>query len=296
MAIAVKYVLSGNVIERYWYERVILGKGGCLRTGQVEGANKEKNYAQTNSRRREFVRRLALSNFSRDDLFVTLTFADNVTDVGEANAAFKLFMQRLRYRYGDFRYLAVVEFQGRGAVHYHMLLSLKYIDHSELSQIWGQGFVWLKSISHVDNVGAYLVKYMVKDSSDRRLMGQKGYLCSQGLNRWAVISDWDCSRRDREKRHPYLKSARRALLAQLGASLCETEHVYSRMYHSDYTGTCVYTEFNLDRCPGGSDKVLAILKRLSGKGIEQPKKCSQLGSKLIKKAKNRVELTSPLRC
>lgn len=293
--ITAKYILSGSVIERYWYQRLIIGKGGNLNAGGMDGENKEKNYAQTNARRREYVRRLALANFSREDLFVTLTFGENVTDVGEANRAFKLFMQRLRYRYGDFRYLAVVEFQERGAVHYHMLLSLRYIPHSDLERIWGQGFVWLKSIKHVDNVGAYLVKYMVKDSSDTRLMGQKGYLCSQGLQRWEVISEWDSARRDREKRHPYLKSARRALLAELGASLCEMEHVYSRMYHSEYSGACVYTEFNLERNGAGADKVREIWSRLSGKGREHSKKCFQPCSELIKKVENRVELISPLR-
>ncbi|GAI10009.1 unnamed protein product, partial [marine sediment metagenome] len=37
------------------------------------------------------------------------------------NREFKKFIQRLRYQYGDFKYMAVIEFQDRGAIHYHMI-------------------------------------------------------------------------------------------------------------------------------------------------------------------------------
>lgn len=291
-----KYLLSGNVLEVYQYQRVIVGKGGAIREVGKEGSYKEKNYQQTTMRRREYVRRLALANFGRGDLFVTLTFAENQTDVQEANRAFRLFIMRLRRRYPGVQYLAVIEFQKRGAVHYHVLINQSYIDQDALAKIWGQGFVWINSISHVDNIGAYLVKYMSKEHSDSRLMGQDGYLCSHGLKRWETFTEWEAGRADREKRHPYLKSARRALLANLRAALGKVDHVYSSFYESDYVGCVLYVEYNLDRMGEGSEFVKDILDRLRfGNGKAQSEKCFQPCSELIKKVENRVELISPLR-
>ena len=96
-----------------------------------------------------------------------------------ANYEFMKFIQRLKYNYGDFKYLAVIQFQERGAVHYHMLADFGYIEHSELKKIWGKGFVWIRDLlksnngKAVDNVGAYIVKYMDKNILDERVMGKR---------------------------------------------------------------------------------------------------------------------------
>lgn len=63
------------------------------------------------------------------------------------------FIQRLKYKFGkDIKYLAVIEFQQRGAVHYHVLSDIPYIKQDELQDLWGQGFVFINAISHVDNI------------------------------------------------------------------------------------------------------------------------------------------------
>ena len=103
---------------------------------------------------RNRLRRLITANFDEHSKFITLTFKENLTDVKKANYEYMKFIQRLRYRYGDFKYIAVIEFQKRGAVHYHMISNLPYIDNSKLCEIWGQGFVKINDIRHVDNVGA----------------------------------------------------------------------------------------------------------------------------------------------
>ena len=46
--------------------------------------------------------------------------------------------------------------------------------------------VFIKRIYNVDNLGAYLLKYMGKGVSDSRLFGNKAYLCSKGLKRARV--------------------------------------------------------------------------------------------------------------
>jgi hypothetical protein len=47
----------------------------------------------------------------------------------------------------------------------------------------GKGPVYINKIYHVDNLGAYLLRYMGKSVSDERLFGNKAYLCSKGLKR-----------------------------------------------------------------------------------------------------------------
>lgn len=98
----------------------------------------------------------------------------NIRNVKECNYVFKKFIQRLKYELKEeFKYLAVIEFQDsndRGAIHYHVLFDFAYININILSNIWGMGFCWVNKIDHVDNVGAYLIKYICKDGGDKRLI------------------------------------------------------------------------------------------------------------------------------
>jgi len=153
-----------------------------------------KNYANTNQRRRDKIRRLACCNFNvKYAKFLTLTFAENMTDIKECNVLFKNFIKRLKYNYSlkSIKYLAVIEFQKRGAVHYHVLLDIPYIPQEELQEVWGNGFVYINAITHVDNIGAYVLKYITKDNNDSRLMGQKAYLTSRNLIKPSEIVNHD---------------------------------------------------------------------------------------------------------
>lgn len=96
----------------------------------------------------------------------------------------------------DFKYLAVIEFQERGAIHYHIICNLPYVPHKELQELWGNGIVWINCIQNADNVGAYVVKYMTKDTADKRLQNHKGYLCSKGLKRPIEVSNAQNTNRD----------------------------------------------------------------------------------------------------
>jgi hypothetical protein len=108
-------------------------------------------------------------------------------NIEHTNKAFKTFIQRMRLEYGDFKYVAVPEFQdanGRGAVHYHMIADLPYIKIKKLSEeLWGWGWVLITDIKHVDNVGVYITKYMTQDINDFRLEGKKAYMPSKNLDK-----------------------------------------------------------------------------------------------------------------
>ncbi|WP_425589854.1 rolling circle replication-associated protein, partial [Pseudalkalibacillus sp. JSM 102089] len=134
----------------------------------------------------------------------------------------------------DFKYLAVLEFQDRGAVHYHMMCNSPYVPQRDLLQLWRKGGddggVDIRDIKQVDNVGAYMVKYMLKNTHDDRLQGNKAYLSSKGLAKSSVV------------RGTIVKD----ILKNYGISE-DTEKVFESSYSSEHHGCVRYKEYNLKR-------------------------------------------------
>jgi hypothetical protein len=85
-------------------------------------------------RTRTEIRRLINSN-PQLNKFMTLTFAENITDLKQANYEFNKFVLRLSYKYPKFEYLAVPEFQQRGAVHYHVICNLPFVHYNEILKL-----------------------------------------------------------------------------------------------------------------------------------------------------------------
>ena len=192
-----KIIIAGNQIEIYKYEKdVIYGykdnrKKTQGRRSVASSEDKELNREKVFRRARTDLRRLINCNIEEDSKFLTLTFKDNVIDLDFANNEFKKFIKRLNYHFKiKVKYSCVVEFQKRGAIHYHVILyNLRgKIDISKLSSIWGHGFIKLNKIKGIDNVGAYICKYMTK-SEDSRLEGRKMYFNSRNLNKPVEIKE-----------------------------------------------------------------------------------------------------------
>lgn len=186
-----KAVISGGVVEIYNYSsEVVYGykdkkKRSCGRRSKAQGEDKEINREKVLSRARRDLRRLINSNIQQYSKFMTLTFKDNIQDLTVANYEFTKFMKRLSYHYKvKIQYSVVIEFQDRGAIHYHCLLYnlTEKVDVNFISGLWGNGFVKMNAINNVDNVGAYVCKYMTKTDDDR-LLGRKMYFNSRGLKK-----------------------------------------------------------------------------------------------------------------
>ena len=153
-----------------------------LETGEIKEFEKTENRSQSfNSLRQTFkkLRYLINNNFTgkRNELFLTLTYKENMTDPKKLYDDIRKFVMRLKYRFKDestIDYINVVEPQGRGAWHCHVLLCFNelekiFIPNQEMAEIWGHGFVTIKSMQNVDNIGAYLSAYLadieLKDGS-----------------------------------------------------------------------------------------------------------------------------------
>ena len=101
---------------------------------------------------------------SDSELFVTLTYAENMMDASRLYSDFKSFWKRFKRRWGEPDYFVVVEPQNRGAWHMHVLVKFKgkapWIPNDELAEVWGNGFVNVRKLNDVDNIGAYLSAYL----------------------------------------------------------------------------------------------------------------------------------------
>lgn len=233
-----KTVITGGVIEVTEYENLnVLGNGGY---NPGDGKQSEENYKQRQRIRRNKVRQLITSNFDNKSKFYTLTFADtdeiDICNVQQCNAKFKDFIFKMRRKYRGFNYVSVVEFQdknGRGAVHYHMLSDLPYIEQKDIERLWGNGYVFVNKVTHVDNIGAYVVKYMVADMDDKRLCGERAYLRSRGLQSPIEVCSW----RDEDKE----------VLAEVADLLKRETPSYCSEYESEHAGLIRYFQYNMNR-------------------------------------------------
>jgi len=163
--------------------------------------------------------------------FLTLTFAENITDLKEANRLFSKFIQRLNYlltgkKKSYLAYLSVPEFQKRGAIHYHVIIfNLPYMPHRvyhTLIQLWGKGRIQLVKVDCMDRLINYLSKYMVK-SSDPRLNGKKRYFASRVCLRPQISYDFMTTLR-----------------------LPDSMKIYSAEWETDYLGHMTYRMYILD--------------------------------------------------
>ncbi|WP_226038588.1 rolling circle replication-associated protein [Aquibacillus saliphilus] len=271
-----KLIVSGSVVEVFEYEKdpiTITSKDDddfnpfdYENTKLPELELKEKRRDQTVRDARNLTRRLALMNFNENDIFMTLTYKENEWDVQKTDLDFKNFLKRLKYRFKikKVKYLAVREFQKRGAIHYHVLLDYnfklpplpvgwgyikkdnkkilndvarrydnKYIKPLEREigkNIWSHGFVDIKVMDKQnDNVGAYLIKYMTKGVAKEFYRGKKIYLCSKGLER------------------PLEYRGLEANLIYETYNLEQKKEVFTNCYESEYLGQIIFKEFNLKR-------------------------------------------------
>lgn len=235
----------------------------------LEECRKDERRSQTLRDGSNLVRQIALLNFKPEtSTFLTLTFRDHltVTGIDYSDDEFKKFFKRLRYRFKEpnMKYLAVRELTKIGRIHYHVLVDRRLglpdmpegygrykgkdgktynnsIAHEyeldfvqdkevEVGSVWGHGFVDVKPLyGEIDNLGAYLVKYMTKTIALELFPGKNFYMASQGLKRpVAIVGD----KADE-------------LIEILG--LRQKKEVFGNSYATEYQDMCHFKEINLRR-------------------------------------------------
>lgn len=238
-----KLIFSGVYVEHYKYEKALrrdftrkkTTKPDLIQTELDTKISPERNSkSKLTSKRKDSINRTRneirrLINCNPDfSKFYTLTFAENITDVKTANRQFNKFIMRMEYHYEKFKYIAIIEFQERGAVHYHFLCNLPFIDSAEIEKAWGLGFIKIKRVKKVTNMGAYFCKYLNKDMTDKRLFNKKKYFCSKNLERPTEV---------------YTNEIIKKLVLQY--NLDQTKAEYTSTFSGEYTGKVEYRQFKL---------------------------------------------------
>lgn len=190
----VKVIQSGRTYEIYTYERE---PPALTRTGRPRNVpNRPKRTTRRTGlnaerTRKTFIRivRSNIGGAERPSL-LTLTMRD-IVSLPVGYGCLTGFISNLRRVAGKgFRYVAVPEFQKRGAVHFHILiwgLPEKIVENERgnryLQNLWALGYVDCVPTDGSPKLAGYLAKYMSKSMSDDRIAGAKAYVCSRNTVR-----------------------------------------------------------------------------------------------------------------
>lgn len=189
-----KTVRTGHILRIVQYERLrresyiikLPGKQYCIKkTGEVLP---EKNRAKTRSQNIRYVRQsmqhgrdMVNTNIRNLDncIWVTFTYADNMTDEKKLYNDFRNFNKAYRQKVGNYKYIVAVEPQGRGAWHMHcfMIFTEKpWIDYNEIIKTWGKGRVEVQRMyGDVDNLGAYVSAYLCNLPLQEKAIAEGGH-------------------------------------------------------------------------------------------------------------------------
>lgn len=188
-----KIIQSGSLLETYDYDTPIhFGhkRRPYYRKPNSPSVRSEEYKQKSIIRAMNQVRRLAHLNFTENDKFLTLTFNnDQRIDINNLQAClpfFQRFVRKMRKKYPSLRYIAVPEFQKRGAVHYHMLCNIPFIVKSDLEKLWPYGFSKPKAIRGTTHLALYLCKYLSKRFKKNKKHGHKLFYSSRGLKQPTV--------------------------------------------------------------------------------------------------------------
>lgn len=149
---------------------------------------KIKNKSTNLNNSRNKINRLIASNGDLDK-FITLTYSGSVS-MGESKKHLAYFFTKLRRKQKGLKYIWVLEFQGNGNIHYHILTNFKInIDTSKYrksekhkkverefaEEFWRHGFVDIRDLNKEGNtnVARYLTAYITKDMMDKEMDGAR---------------------------------------------------------------------------------------------------------------------------
>lgn len=195
-----KVVEMGNVIEVVRYKNPIFVGYKSKKKDPFKKLNKKITFKDSLTSFNQSIKRtkrkifelINCNHIQGSSKFLTLTFGENVTDYDQAMYSFKKFKQKIEYKINKkLEYVGAVEFQKRGAIHFHIVLfNCPYLKFNYLLDVWRKstlvgGSVDIRLIDNVDNVGAYVTSYLGKDLANDKFFteykNKKRYVCSKNL-------------------------------------------------------------------------------------------------------------------
>lgn len=189
-----KIVISGNVIEYYRYLKplnVEPREHDIEKNRETSEGKRDRNLY----RARADLRRAIWCNQTKYTKFVTLTYKDTELDQDNVIYDYKQFIKKLRRREFIVPYVYVTEHQKKrgikegnaGSLHIHSLLFTdEFISADIINTCWGLGNTDIHSLKDVNNLGAYVCKYLTKEEFE--LYHKHSYHLSRGLKKPEVLT------------------------------------------------------------------------------------------------------------
>lgn len=212
---------AGNILEyvalefknnRSYIKKIDADTYLDLTTGKIENFKKSLNKSESTDNVRESInnlRRLINANVPEANYckWICLTYKENMTDTKRLqtdldayNKRFKRFCERKGFDIP--KYIAVVEPQGRGAWHAHILYIWKgrapFFILEEFNELWQFGSTDLTEPYNVDDIGAYFSAYLMNLPEDE--------LTEHELIRYSHLEKTTVNVKGKEKR--FVKGAR----------------------------------------------------------------------------------------
>lgn len=237
-----KVIQSGNLVEEWVYEREPSPKSHIQLKPRRKRILQERRPDHIIKCRKDFTR-LVRANLNPQwpPALMTLTMRD-IVDISDAYKLYTAFGRKLKKHYGDeIAWIAVPEFQKRGAVHFHVLLFNFHDSHIKserrtrrMAGYWGHGFVDLVKTDGSEKLSGYLAKYMSKAMSDHRLVGKRAYSASRNVLRPVSLNT------------PFqIKFAK-----QIWGLAVDNSPLQEREYSTMFLGKCVYKSYLIDAYVG----------------------------------------------
>lgn len=195
----IRVIQVGNQYEIFRYSKAVRIGPRPYAVRQIEPLKKQylpdelEEKRELRKIRNEFdsitkIRRYVIHNF-KIAKFYTLTFDDkkvdfDIKDIKTCYKRFYWFIRKLKILYPSFKYIAVPEFQdknGRGAVHFHFLADLPFIDIKDFSDFWGYGYCYIQKRRDILATSLYMSKYLTKTHKDPRFYKVRRYRKSNNV-------------------------------------------------------------------------------------------------------------------
>jgi hypothetical protein len=173
----------------------IKGKGHNQGYYSKRSNTTEESYYYNQRRKRNDIIDLVDINFENEkSCFITLTFADEA-EYELAVKGFKRFTRNARRQYNNFKYVATIELQQRGAIHFHIICNIAELEECSqfVSDYWTYGTHDVQSIYDKNKLALYLTKQFIAQDKTSPLFNRRCYFVSQGLDKPYVVKSWDIS-------------------------------------------------------------------------------------------------------
>lgn len=184
----IRYFHLAKVLQGSWY--VYKQEKKKRSSGSVTPEQFASNQLRSTSR--------AVANIRRDlltiaaDRMITLTYVSNQQDRTQALIHLRQFTRIMRRVYPHWQSVAVLEFQKRGAIHFHVAVSGFYdisLIRAEWQQVIGEKAIVNMAFepkgrgNFCGKLASYMGKYLAKDIDESRKPGDHRYFRTEGIER-----------------------------------------------------------------------------------------------------------------